>query len=92
MPPQLYIAPYIIPGSIMSYFTPMVFFQCVYVLLRYIYPIGVQKGGPSYSPAIVVYTLHSIVMVLLYYIYLLGTYHWLLSLILSVHFRNLMLI
>ena len=51
-------------------------------------PIGVQKGGPSYSPAIVVYTLHSIVMVLLYYIYLLGTYHWLLSLILSVHFRN----
>ena len=37
-----------------------------------------------------VYTLHSIVMVLLYYIYLLGTYHWLLSLILSVHFRNWM--
>ena len=29
-------------------------------------------------------------MVLLYYIYLLGTYHWLLSLILSVHFRNWM--
>ena len=55
-------------------------------------PIGVQKGGPSYSPAMEVYTLHSIVMVLLYYIYLLGTYHWLLSLILSVHFRNLMLI
>ena len=55
-------------------------------------PIGVQKPGPSYSPAIVVYTLHSIVMVLLYYIYLIGTYHWLLSLILSVHFRNLMLI
>ena len=50
----------------------------------------VQKGGPSYSPAIVVYTLHSIIMVLLYYIYLLGTYHWLLSLILSVHFRNWM--
>ena len=42
------------------------------------------------SPAIVVYTLHSIVMVLSYYIYLLGTYHWILSLILSVHFRNLM--
>ena len=50
----------------------------------------VQKGGPQYSPAIVVYTLHSIVMVLLYYIYLLGTYHWILSLILSVHFRNWM--
>ena len=49
-----------------------------------------QKGGPSYSPAIVVYTLHSIIMVLLYYIYLIGTYHWLLSLILSVHFRNWM--
>ena len=31
-------------------------------------PIGVQKPGPQYSPAIVVYTLHSIVMVLLYYI------------------------
>ena len=55
-----------------------------------IYPIGVQKGGSQYSPAIVVYTLHSIIMVLLYYIYLLGTYHWLLSLILSVHFRNWM--
>ena len=27
-------------------------------------PIGVQKPGPQYSPAIVVYTLHSIVMVL----------------------------
>ena len=53
-------------------------------------PIGVQKPGPSYSPAIVVYTLHSIIMVLLYYIYLIGTYHWLLSLILSVHFRNWM--
>ena len=47
-------------------------------------------GGSSYSPAIEVYTLHSIVMVLLYYIYLLGTYHWLLSLIFSVHFRNWM--
>ena len=53
-------------------------------------PIGVQKGGSQYSPAIVVYTLHSIIMVLLYYIYLLDTYHWLLSLILSVHFRNWM--
>ena len=60
--------------------------------VRIIVPIGVQKGGSQYSPAIVVYTLHSIIMVLLYYIYLLGTYHWLLSLILSVHFRNLMLI
>ena len=29
-------------------------------------PIGVQKPGSQYSPAIVVYTLHSIVMVLLY--------------------------
>ena len=36
----------------------------------YIITYGVQKPGPQYSPAIVVYTLHSIVMVLLYYIYL----------------------
>ena len=62
--------------------------EIVHFFLKY--PIGVQKPGPSYSPAIVVYTLHSIIMVLLYYIYLLGTYHWLLSLILSVHFRNYM--
>ena len=64
----------------------------IIINIIYIFPIGVQKGGSQYSPAIVVYTLHSIIMVLLYYIYLIGTYHWLLSLILSVHFRNLMLI
>ena len=34
----------------------------------------VQKGGRQYSPAMV---------------YILGTYHWLLSLIFSVHFRNI---
>ena len=32
-----------------------------------------QKGGSQYSPAIEVYTLHSIVMIFLYSIYLLGT-------------------
>ena len=61
------------------------------MIVKYSVPIiGVQKPGSQYSPVIVVYTLHSIIMVLLYYIYLLGTYHWLLSLILSVHFRNWM--
>ena len=44
--------------------------------------IGVQKGGPQYSPAIVVYTLHSIVMILLYYIYL-AVVHFVLMAILN---------
>ena len=76
-----------------SQYSPAIYtMDIAYKIDIQLYPIGVQKGGPSYSPAMEVYTLHSIIMVLLYYIYLIGTYHWLLSLILSVHFRNLMLI
>ena len=85
----------IYPRALSCYFKHLLC-ACRLLIVTFVFPIiriiGVQKPGSQYSPAMEVYTLHSIVMVLLYYIYLLGIYHWLLSLILSVHFRNLMLI
>ena len=96
---NLYLNCLILRSKCMNYILK-VYTLCVYIDIWYMICqetykllfLVVQKPGPQYSPAIVVYTLHSMVMVLLYYIYLIGTYHWLLSLILSVHFRNLMLI